>query len=307
MNEEMDFMNNGEMNTVAQFDFADIKDDDAVEPVEVEDELSFDDEEEFDDSDDIAEDEDDIEEVDDITDALSKLETIPDDFELNFGSAKVNKGELVELLNAREEVTKTREAISGFAMNLAAKEEAVSIAFDVAKTETDKQLDHVYSMLNDPNKWNSSTDVAQLQKARIQLEARKSELDKKGNEARAAIAEQKQQAVVFNIQKVAKEVGQESLTKAAKFAESRGMDMDALVNGISPALVKALNDAQKYEELLNKNKARLDKAVQDKKPRSTSTKAKTTSRSAASEKKRAQALYRQGKLSHADMFNFLDD
>ncbi|MGL5581049.1 MAG: hypothetical protein ACRDCE_08820 [Cetobacterium sp.] len=249
-----------------------------------------------------------VEGFEEITEALGKLDTVPDNYELNFGTTTVKKGELVELMNTREQVMKTREAIDTFAKGLVEKENIINASFEVAKTETDKQLEHVYSMLNDPDKWNSSTDVAQLQRARIQLEARKKELTAKNEEARAAISEQRQQAMVFNIQKVVKEMGGDApLKSAAKYAEAKGMNLDAIVQGLTPAMVEALNNAAKYEELVNKNKSRLEQASKSNRARSRSFRSQNTAKKAPDLKARAYQAYKAGKMDSSDFFNYLDD
>lgn len=307
------------------FDFTDIDDSDIQEavgkgaeekyeqPKEFDfDEINEDDEEFlFDDEDEEVEQEDDdlpVEGFEDITEALGKLDTIPDSYELNFGNTKVNKGELVNLLNTREEVLQTREAINTFAQRLVEKENVINASFEVAKTETDKQLEHVYSMLNNPDKWNSATDVAQLQRARIQLEARKRELDTKNSEAKAAIDEQRQQAMVFNLQKVVKEMGSDAPIKsAAKYAESKGMNLDGLVQNLTPSLVEALNNAAKYEEFVNKNKSRLEKASKANRVRSRGARTQASEKKAPDVKARAWAAYKAGKMDNSQIFNFLED
>ncbi|MGL5964469.1 MAG: hypothetical protein ACRCZ2_08775 [Fusobacteriaceae bacterium] len=263
--------------------------------------------EEFDTS--VENDEDDVEDTSYITEALSQLGAIDDAFELDFGGQKVSKGDLVKLLDDRETLSKTREAVDSFTSRLIEKEEAITVSFEVAKTETEKQLEHVYSMLNDPDKWNDNVDVQKLQRARIQLEARKNELDKRGEEATRAIAEQKQQAVIFNIQKVVQEMGSQApLNEAAQYAQNKGINLDSLVQNLTPSLVQALQNAAKYEALVEKNKTKIAAAASARKPRSVSEKgAKTSNKVTSSERTRAQKLYKQGKLTDADMFKFLED
>lgn len=291
------------------FDFNDISDDEGNFPEELRDstyeEEAEPDEENFDDmEDDEFEDEASV----NVAEALSKLDSLADDFELSFGETKVAKGELVKMINDRETINKTREAIDVFAGRLSQKEDILNLSFEVAKTETDKQLENIYAMLNHPDKWNTATDVAQLQRTRVMLEARKSELDVKKGEAQAAIAEQKQQASVFRLQKVVQEMGGNGpLNEAAKFAESKGIDMEVLINGASPALVLALQNAAKYEALVSKNKAKLEAAAAEKKARSTPVKGRAVPKNSPSTAKRAQQLFDQGKLSHSDMFKFLTD
>lgn len=320
----MNFSQNEMVLDLDTFDFNDIDDADIQEaagnpngrvveehePVNTE--FNFDDDEEFDiDEDEEMEDEGDdlpVEGFEAITEALGKLDTIPDTYELDFGGAKVKKGELVQLMNTREEVIQTREALANFANTLVEKEQRINASFEVAKTETDKQLEHVYAMLNNPDKWNSATDVAQLQRARIQLEARKKELDAKGEEARSALAAQREQAMVFNLQKVVKEMGSDAPIKsAARYAEQKGMNLDGLVQNLTPSLVEALNNAAKYEALVNKNKAKLEQATKANRSRSRSAKNLASNKKAPDAKARAWQAFQEGKLDSAQMFNFLED
>ena len=283
-----------------EFSFMDIND-------EEEDEYNIDIE---DDADEVEEDveEEDYEDTTSITDALSQLGAIDDEFELDFGTQKVSKGELVKLLGDRENIIKTREAIDGLGARMVGRETDIELFYTVSKTETDKQLEHVYSMLNDPDKWTSATDVAQLQKARIQLERRKTELDQTKEKAMEGIRAQKQELDTVRIQKVVAEMGSQApLQEAAQYAEAKGIDLTALVAGCSPALVTALQNAKKYEELVNKNKTKLAATKEAKKPKSVAVRPKTSGKVTASDKQRAQKMYAAGKLSHSDMFKFLED
>lgn len=294
------------------FDFNSIVDDNGKEPAPEYNEEEYEEGEEGEEFEDEEGDdidvEDDLEDTTSITEALGQLGAIADDFELDFGSTKVQKGELVKLLNDRDTITKTRDAIDGFAGRLVEKENILNVSFEVAKTETDKQLEHVYAMLNDPTKWNSSVDVAALQKNRIALENRKAELETKRTEATAAIAEQKQQAAIFNIQKVVQEMGGNGpLNEAAKYAESKGISLEHVIQGLSPAMVTAFQNAAKYEALVAKNKGKLEAVASARKPRSKPVGSKTAPKVTQSARDKAWAAHRAGKIDAADMFNFLVD
>lgn len=316
-------MNTNEM--VGTFDFMDINDDEVGVELEVnprtsrgsnihtDDNSGFDmdmveDEEGFDEFEDDEVEEESFEDTTSITEALGQLNAIADDYELDFGSQKVSKGELVKLLGDRETIVKTREAIDGLGSRMAGRENDIELFYSVAKTETDKQLDNVYAMLNDPSKWNSNTDVAQLQRARIQLEGRKAELDKSRETAMASMNAQKQELDNARIQRVVAEMGSHApLQEAAKYAESKGIDLNAIVAGASPALVLALQNAKKYEELVNKNKTRINQTAAQRKARSTPVKAKVSGKMTQNDRDRAWAQHKAGKLDHAAMFNFLAD
>lgn len=273
--------------------------------------FEFDEDMLFSDEDGIEEDveEDNYEDTSSIEEALGQLGAIADDFELDFGSQKVSKGELVKLLSDRENIIKTRDAIDGLGARMVGREQDIELFYTVNKTETDKNLEYIYGILNDPSKWDGSVDIASLQRSRVEWERRKGELDSVREKAQAALSAQKQELDQARVQKVVAEMGSNApLQEAAQYAESKGIDLNALVAGCSPALVLALQNAKKYEELTTANKKRLEERKQAKKPRSVAKQGvKTTGKVSSSEKARAQALYKAGKLTHADMFNFLED
>lgn len=240
------------------------------------------------------------------------LDVLPEDVEIVVGGVQMTGGELKKLAQTREDTIATYNAIDEFARGLVAREQNIVAKIAVANTETDRQLEQVYKVLNDPEMLNK-VDVAQLQRQRIVLEQRKKDLEEASKEAMEDFNKQKHDSYVFAIEATKRQlggekVGTELINEAANYLQSQGVqDLTFFLAGMSPTLVKTIISAKKYQELENANNARLTKAKEGKKVRSVSA-SKPASQKASVNKEKMRVLneIKKGKWSDKT-YDFLED
>lgn len=289
---------------MTEFSFADINDNDVVEDV-IEDEVDMDLE---DDGEEIPDwmrgDEVEEEEEDDTSDLSMKdfdssFSLLPDEYEIAFGDTKVSKKELAQVVAARESITRTNTALESFVSNLVGKEDTVQAVLAVGKTETEKQLERVNEILDNPDDYTGN--LKDVISAKRTLTARMKELETEGQKAMEAINAQREQATALAIQNTAKKItgGMETLRSVADFAKSRGIGHEILMNHVSPELVALLQDAQRYQVAMEKNKARVNGTAKSKAPTSKAATKKTSEARAAANKKTA-ILNRMRAGKHVD-------
>ncbi|MGL5583770.1 MAG: hypothetical protein ACRDCE_22885 [Cetobacterium sp.] len=239
----------------------------------------------------------------------SSFNLLPDDYEIAFGDTKVSKKDLASVVAARDEITKTKEALTSFVSGIVSKEDVIKTTLTIAKTETELQLDRVNEILDNPDDYTG--DLKQVISAKRTLTARMKELDAKGQEAHAALEAQREQAAALAIQNTAKQVtgGMEAIKDAYSFAQSRGISADIFMKHISPELIAMVQDAKRYTVAMEKNKARATGTAKAKAPTSTASAKKASAAKAAANKKAALLnRLRAGKhVDPSDAFMLIED
>lgn len=296
------------------FDFSMIADEDAPQekaPAPVQQEEAYEDddfswEQDSDEDEEVVE-EDDGEDHDfDPSDFDSSFSLLPDEYEIAIGDVKIAKKDLAQVVTAKDDILNTQRALDTFCASMMTRQTAVETAMAVAKTEVEKQMDYVNSILDDDDA--SPEQIAQAHRAKRQLRAREQELKAQASAAEEALFAQKQQAIQYAVDATARQIpgGKKAVQQAVQYATGLGVNGDALAQSISPALVNMVLDAMRWNNMQKDNSKRVSNAAKAKAPTSATPK-KNVTRQEASRKAAIVNKMKRGEITGADAFAYIQD
>ncbi|MGL4358719.1 MAG: hypothetical protein ACRCSY_08525 [Cetobacterium sp.] len=244
------------------------------------------------------------------------FDDIPDDLEFKIGGEVITKQFIAETVKTRNDIAQAEEELRTYINNTKQREEDISFNLSIATTEVEGRLKHVNNLLSDPE----SLTPQDLQKAYIaksQLEKRYSELSSAVIKIREAEAATREQNNVMKIKQTDMSMrgekdwrGIDSIRELAGYAQEIGLSQDLVLEGMSPALMKVLMNARRWESQQNTNKARIKESIKSQAPRSISTKKKPreVSQTKMSESTRRREYEKAMKAGDsAKMFSLLVD
>lgn len=232
--------------------------------------------------------------------------SLPDDYEIAIGDARISKKDLHQVVTAKADILDTQKSLDTFCASLMAQQKNIDTFYTVKKTEVEKYLEHIDAVINDDR--STDAQVAAALREQRKYKAQEQELKHAANEARAAIEAQQQQAIQYAVDNTARQVtgGRKAVQQAVQYASSLGINSDALAQSISPELINLVLDAQRYRKQQESNKARVSAAVKGKAPVSAPSK-KNVSRQADSRRAAQVNKVKRGELTGADAFAFIVD
>ena len=290
------------------FDFSDIADDNVVDPAEAKlNELENEDYEDFDDEE---------PSFSNLTSFAESFDDIPDDIEFKVGGVSLSKADIASAIARSEEVKNTYSELEKYVSNLNSNEQFIQDKLNFSMSETETKLRHYNNLLSRPDRL-SPTELRDVYLHKQELEKRYSTIEQDIVAVRNAHNARRDEVNVQRVKQTNVAMrgtdgwkGLETIRELADFAKSQGVSPDVVMEGMSPGMMKMLMNAKRYEETVNGSKKRVQNAVKGSAPRSVSSQAKAKSPAPVgrnAQKARAHKLYAQGKLSHLDMFNYLDD
>lgn len=293
-------------NAIREFDFNDINDEDDLNTGFDLDEA----EAEFEDE------EDEGPSFSNLSSFAEQFDDIPDDIEFKVGGVSMSKADIASAIARSEEVNNTYSELEKYVSNLNANEAFIQDKLNFSMSETETKLRHYNNLLSRPDRL-SASELREVYMHKQELEKRYSTIEQDIVAVRNAHNARRDEVNVQRVKQTNVAMrgtdgwkGLETIRELASFAESNGMSADTVMEGMSPGLMKMLLNAKRYEETVSGSKRRVQNAVKGNAPRSVSSKPKAKSPSAGgrtAQKARAAKLYSQGKMSHSDMFQFLDD
>lgn len=253
-----------------------------------------------------------------VKDFAEKFDDIPDDLEFKIGDGVFTKNDIRETISKRAELSESYQEMSVYVQNIQASESAIADAMNLSMSEAQTRLIALNQALSKPEELDPR-DVQRYLTAKRDTEARYNELQDNVAKVRKAEDERKQEISVMRIKQTDVAMrgtdgwkGIPSIGEYTKFAESKGLNSDLVLSGMSPGLITILMNAKKYEDLTAKNKGRIKASVKGTAPRSVASKApsrNSTSPKSASKASRQAALQKmsRGKLDSKEFFDNLID
>lgn len=313
------------------FDFASIEDDapsyegykePSVNYDDIDSDDADDDVEEFDYEDEDVEDTDadDAEDLDEsginsMKDFADNFETLPDDLEFKLGDESFSKADVVDTLRTRKELMETQEAMGSYISSLNEINSRINGYLKQSASETELKLIEVNQRLANPENM-AASDVQRAVVLKRELEQRQKVLE--NNIIQAQKDEQEKREIV-NVHKINSTdlalrgsegyKGIQTIGEIARWAQGEGIDPNALMDGMSPALVRALMDAKAYRERKVASKERLANTVKSA-PKSVKSDTKASApkkTSKAGARQRAEKAIAAGKGNPVDFFHLLED
>lgn len=313
MNEEMNEM----MLDLDTFDFSMIDDEaDTPSPAKkepIEEEEGFEGEEDtFEGDEDSEEVEDDASDLEEEEHSAPDFDEFDDAYEFNVDGVVVTKADMLDTVRSRNAIKEAQTSLFGYMKTINEANNRMDAVLRASISESEMKLQEINSMLDRPSDIQPSRLQALLQ-AKKDTQARLSTLE---DNAMKLKREQEEAQDALNLSRITQTDmalrgtpeyhGIDTIRELAQWAQKLGVDGNAMMAGMSPALVKVLMDAKKYNDVKEQKTSKV-RTLAKPVPKSSSAKKPASKAPASGSKAKQEALKRVNKGDFSNAFDFLED